>query len=284
VLPELIEAASVDHALRPEGREEADMVAMVCGRLGVPHEILTVEWKSKPTTAIQERAREERYRLLAGWAGSRSIAAIATAHHLDDQAETLVMRLARGAGVGGLAGMRRVATVPGSDVPLLRPLLSWRRSELEAICAEAGIEPACDPSNTDAQFERVRVRQSLAGADWLDPEALAASSAHLAQADAALRWAAEREWDGNVTAAGSEIVYRPDAAPPEIRRRVVARAIACLGTEGRGEDLRGRELDRVLSTLQEGGRLTLRGVLCTGGDSWRFIRAPKRTRPATNLH
>src|SRR3954453_16959972 len=104
--PGKIEAATVDHTLREASRGEAEMVARVCAKLNVPHAILTAEWEQKPTTAIQERARNERYRLLARWAEDQGLVAIATAHHADDQAETLVMRLARGAGVRGLAGMK----------------------------------------------------------------------------------------------------------------------------------------------------------------------------------
>ena len=278
-----VEAATVDHALRPESRAEAEMVAAVCERLSVPHAILTAEWDEKPETALQARARAMRYRLLGQWARERGLSALLTAHHLDDQAETLVMRLARGAGVRGLAGMRRVTRIPGARIALVRPLLGWRHEELEAVCADAGLTPADDPSNADEQFERVRVRQALAGSDLLDPQPLAASAAHLAEADAALRWATMREWQRGVSAVDGEIVYRPADAPREIRRRVVRRAILALATEGRESDVRGRELDLVLTTLARGRKATLRGVLCTGGSEWRFVRAPSRTvrRPPT---
>ena len=281
--PGSVEAATVDHALRAGSREEAEMVAQVRAALNVPHTILTAEWGDKPTTAIQERAREERYRLLGQWAKDRKLDAIATAHHLDDQAETLLMRLARGAGVRGLAGMRAAAVVPGSDVPLLRPLLGWRRIELERICASAGLEPTRDPSNADEQFERVRVRRALAQADWLDPQALAASAANLGDAEDALAWATEQEWSRAVTTGQADLTYRPADAPSEIRRRIVSRVIARLATEGEGADLRGRELDRLLSAMTSGGKSTLRGVLCSGGETWRFVAAPNRTRPVDNL-
>src|SRR4051794_28920400 len=101
--PGRIEAATVDHALRRESRDEAAMVHDLCETLGVPHRTLTVEWQEKPESALQERARKQRYALLSAWASERGLDAIATAHHLDDQAETLVMRLARGSGVRGLA-------------------------------------------------------------------------------------------------------------------------------------------------------------------------------------
>ena len=223
--PGKVEAATVDHGLRDRSRGEAEMVAEVCASLAVPHAILTAEWAEKPVTAIQERAREERYRLLARWARDRLLDAIATAHHLDDQAETLLMRLARGAGVRGLAAIRPAATVPGSGMRLIRPLLGWRRAELEQIFASGGPRPVRDPSNEDEQFERVRIRRALAQSDWLNPESLAASAANLRDADAALDWATNLEWARAVSETDAEILYRAADAPPEIHRRIVSRAL-----------------------------------------------------------
>ena len=276
VRPGLVEAATVDHALRPEAREEAEMVAGVCEQLGVPHSILTVEWDEKPETAIQERARVARYRLLSEWARTKSLPALVTAHHVDDQAETFLMRLARGAGVRGLGAMRPVVMTPGSDVGLVRPLLGWRRTELEQICADAGLSPATDPSNDDEQFERVRVRKALAGVDWLDAKSVATSADNLAQADLALQWATKQEWERAVTNGNGAIVYRPADAPREIRRRIARRAVLRLASEGNGADLRGPELDRLLAVLMNGRKATLRGVLCSGGQEWRFTKAPVR--------
>jgi len=273
--PGLIEAATVDHALRPESRAEAELVAGICEKLGVPHAILTVEWKEKPETAIQERARNARYGLLGRWAQEKGLRALLTAHHADDQAETLVMRMLRGAGVKGLAGMRRLARLPGGRLAVLRPLLGWRHAELEQVCADAGVKPADDPSNADEQFERVRIRQALEGADWFNSNAVALSAANLAEADAALRWATTQEWKRAVTNGGNQIVYRPTDAPREIRRRIARRAILGLATEGRG-DLRGPALDKVLTAMAKGQRATLRGVLCIGGKEWRFAKAPPR--------
>jgi tRNA(Ile)-lysidine synthase len=274
--PGLVKAATVDHALRPEAKIEAEMVARVCRGLGVPHETLTVNWTKAPETAIQEQARIERYRLLARWGQERGLRAIVTAHHLDDQAETFIMRLARGAGVRGLAGMRRAAPVPGSDLPLLRPLLGWRRMELEQICGDFGLTPISDPSNVDEQFERVRVRRALAGAGWLNSRAVATSAQNLAEADGALRWATAQAWDRSVTETGGEISLEPRGIPREIRRRIVLRAIGRLATEGRGAELRGRELVRVLTALGRGEKTTVRGVLCSGGGQWTFAKAPPR--------
>jgi tRNA(Ile)-lysidine synthase len=273
--PGSIEAATVDHALRDGSREEAEMVASVCRELEVPHTILTALWKEVPATAIQERARSERYRLLGFWAEERGIAALATAHHADDQAETFLMRLSRGSGVRGLAGMRPKSIVPDTEIRLVRPLLGWRHAELQQLCIDAGIAPAADPSNDDERFERVRVRRALADTGWLDPDAIVRSAANLADAEAGLDWAMRREWRQAVRESRGAISYRPDGVPREILRRIASRAIRRLATEGE-RDLRGPELDRLLAALDEGATVTLRGVLCRGGAEWRFSRAAER--------
>jgi len=270
-----IEAASVDHSFRPESRGEAEMVAGVCESLGVPHQILTVGWHDPPATAIQERARKERYRLLGFWAEERGIQALVTAHHADDQAETFLMRLSRGSGVRGLSGMRPRSIAPGTEIRLVRPLLGWRRTDLEGICAAADLTPAIDPSNADCRFERVRVRNALGTSELPDADAIARSAAHLRDADAALDWSARAEWSRIVHERHGTIAFRPGDLPGEILRRMVSRAVRKLGTEGEA-NLRGPELDRLLTTLVEDGTATLRGVLCSGGAEWRFARAPAR--------
>jgi tRNA(Ile)-lysidine synthase len=273
--PGQVEAATIDHGFRAEARDEADMVARVCASLDVPHAILTPGWSELPTTAIQERARKERYRLLGYWVEERGLRAVATAHHADDQAETLLMRLSRGAGVRGLAGMRPRSVTPGAHVRLIRPLLGWRRAELEQICADAGLTPATDPSNEDEKFERVRIRHTVAGASWLDAGAVARSARILADADAALDWAMKVEWDRSVQERREEIRYRRGDVPVEIVRRIVGRAVGKLASEG-DRELRGPELDRLIANLSRGETATIRGVLCAGGPEWRFTPAPPR--------
>lgn len=274
--PGLVEAATVDHALRDGSAKEAEEVAAVCAKLGVPHTILTVEWEKKPEQGIQEKARIERYRLLGKWAEEKGFGALITAHHADDQAETLVMRLARGAGVKGLAAMRVKSAVPGTKLKLLRPLLGWRHRDLVEICTAAGLAPAEDPSNDDPQFERVRVRKALADADWLDPVSVAKSAANLAEANSALHWATTQAWNRVVKKNGQQLAFRPTAIPREIQRRIARRAVLGLASEGKAAELRGPELDRLLAVLISGRKATLRGVLCVGGDVWRFGKAPPR--------
>jgi len=277
--PGQIEAATVDHGLREGSRAEAETVAGLCERLGVPHSILAIQWALPPSSAVQEQARAVRYGALATWIRERRLIALLTGHHLDDQAETLLMRLNRGSGVRGLAGIRRTSIVPGDpELALLRPLLGWRRSDLEEICAQSGLSPAIDPSNADDRHERVRIRGAIAKSGWLDVPALARSADNLASADEALSWAADREWADFVDIFDNEIVYRASRAPTEIIRRVVARAIAELGTEGIPDDLRGRELDRLIADLRSCNTTTLRGVCCMGGADWRFSRAAPRSK------
>lgn len=275
--PGAVEAATVDHGLRAEAAGEAAMVAKVCERLGIPHAILTARWKEVPESAIQERARNQRYRLLGYWGEERGLAALATGHHADDQAETLLMRLSRGSGVRGLAGMRPRSVAPGSHIRLVRPLLGWSRSELACICADAGVTAVADLSNGDERFERVRVRKALAHLHWLEAASMARSAANLADADEALDWATKAEWNKAVRDRFGSFAYRPGEAPVEIVRRIVSRIVRKLATEGE-PDLRGRELDHLLRVLRNGGNATIRGVRCSGGHEWRFAPAPLRRK------
>jgi tRNA(Ile)-lysidine synthase len=259
----------VDHGLRPEAAAEAALVADLCERLAIAHTVLPVVVGDGN---LQAGARTARYTALAEWMGERGLDALATAHHADDQAETLLMRLNRGSGVAGLAGVRARGKVAGTELPLLRPVLEWRRAELADVVAGAGLVAAADPSNIDQRFDRVRIRQALSGADWLDPTALAQSAGHLADADAALAWGARREWSEQVVQAGLGLTYRP-AAPRAIALRVLARIVA----ELTGEEPRGSAVARLFDTLTAGqpasiGTLVARPL--PGG--WSFTPAPRR--------
>jgi tRNA(Ile)-lysidine synthase len=245
------------------------MVARVCSDLGVPHAILRIKVGSGN---VQAEARAARYAALASWMGQQGMAALATAHHADDQAETLLMRLNRGSGVAGLAGVRARGLVPGTELALLRPLLGWRRADLAAIVAAAGIEAVQDPSNSDARFDRARLRRELAGADWLDIAAIAASAAHLADADAALDWAAAREWTECVTKAPMGLTYRPKA-PRAVALRVIARIV----TELDGEAPRGSAVARLFEALLARQPASIGNLVARAlPEGWSFTRAPQR--------
>lgn len=272
-LPGRVAAATVDHGLRTESAAEAAFVGAVCAEIGVPHHSLPVHVAEGN---VQSQARAARYSALGQWCADQGLSALATAHHADDQAETLLLRLNRASGVSGLAGVRARGRVPGSllplSLPLLRPLLAWRRAELEAVVAEARIEPVRDPSNADVRFDRVRLRQALATADWLNVEAIAASAGHLADADLALDWAAAREWADCVEAGGMGAVYRP-SAPRAIALRVMARVLRDLGVE----DLRGGAVAGLFDTLVAGKTASIGAlVVRPSRDGWHFMPAPRR--------
>lgn len=202
VLPGRIAVCSIDHGLRPEAAGEIALVERIASERRIPFTPITV---SLAPGNIQARAREARYDALAGWAAVEQLGAVATAHHADDQAETLLMRLNRGSGLAGLAGVRARSRIEGTEITLLRPLLGWRKAELAGVVAAAGITPAQDPANTNPAFDRARLRAALAEADWLDPVQVAASAAHLAEGWQAIGWYAELDWH--------EMVMRDNDAP-----------------------------------------------------------------------
>ena len=269
-VPGQFEVATVDHGLRAEAAQECALVGQHCQALGVRCTTIEVEVGEGN---LQERARTARYAALARWAEERGLAAIATAHHADDQAETLLRRLNRGSGVAGLAGIRERAVLAATDPPLLviRPLLGFRRSELAEVVAAAGIEASCDPSNANDRFDRVRIRKALAATDWLDPVAAARSASHLAEAEDALAQYAGLLWSRHVELAGGAATFQP-AVPRIMRLRIVERILAELGGEARGG-----EIARLVDGLESGRGGNLGGILATvDGDRWVFRREPPR--------
>jgi tRNA(Ile)-lysidine synthase len=269
--PGRVEAATVDHRLRPESADESKRVAEVCGRLGIPHTILPVTVSEG--ASVQALAREARYKALTAWASDRSLAAVLTAHHSDDQAETLLMRLARGAGLAGLAGVRPSRELaPG--LRLLRPLLGWRKATLVEIVRSAGLLAADDPSNRDRRHDRTRVRAFMEEQQWLNPERVAASAGHLAEAEVALTWSAGHLAEERLQANGQALLVDPSDLPQELRRRLLIEAMRRLGAA----TPRGPDVARALERLSEGGSCSLGGLLLRGGQQWRLEQAPSVIR------
>jgi tRNA(Ile)-lysidine synthase len=269
--PDRVEAATVDHGLRPESGAEAAMVSDLCRNRGIPHHTLLADWAVPPETNVQAEARTLRYRLLNAWAVERGLDAVATAHHADDQAETLLMRLLRGSGVGGLGGTRARRAL-SEEVKLVRPLLGWRKAELEALVAAAGLEAVDDPSNRDPKHDRSRIRQLLVGADWADPARLAASASALRDADEALDWALAPLIGSRIRQDGAGLIVEPFGLPRELKRRLLLAAFAELGAPSP----RGSELMRAMSSLEAGEIVTLSGLKLEGGPTWRLALAPPR--------
>ena len=271
--PGLIEAATVDHRLRPESREEAAMVAGVCAGLDVPHATLTVRWPRQPDSNLQAQAREARYAELAGWARDRRLAAVTTAHHADDQAETVLMRLARGAGLTGLVGARRRRLLtPGTA--LVRPLLGWRRSELAAIVRDAGLTPVDDPANRDPRHDRSRFRNVLEGAEWADVERMAGSAGWLAEAEEALEWITAGLATNRLVPDGTALRLDAQGLPRELQRRLLLAAFDRFDVARP----RGPHLARAHEALLAGRVATLAGLKLEPGPPWRISRAPPRRK------
>ena len=269
--PGQVEAATVDHGLRREAASEARFVASVCDRLGIAHHVLRTDVAKG--ASLQAQARTARYRVLGAWGIECDLGAIASGHHADDQAETLLMRLARGAGLSGLAATRRRRPLePG--VMLVRPVLNWRRAELAAIVAAAGLTPVDDPTNRDPAHDRTRFRGLLADADWADPERLASSASWLADADEAIEWALVGQIATRLTQDAAGIAIDPTGLPRELQRRLLLVAFDRLNAPRP----RGPDLDRALTALTGGKAATLSGLKLSGGEAWRLSKEGKRER------
>ena len=147
-------AVVVDHGLRQGSDDEADMVAETLTQFGLPTHVIRIT-SPKPAAGFAEWARQQRYEVLRQEALRRH-AVLLTAHHQDDQLETIEMRLSRGSGLRGLAGMATETRYLG--VRLIRPCLGFRKQELADIARQAGLSFIQDPTNHDERFERPRIR------------------------------------------------------------------------------------------------------------------------------
>ncbi len=236
-----IHAATVDHGLRPESADEAAAVTGLCAKLGVGHE--TLRWEGmKPASRVQAEARRARYALLANEARRLGGATLVTAHTLDDQAETMLMRLAHGSGPSGLSGMRARSEVNG--IALVRPLLGFSKARLVATAEARGLPFVRDPSNSDQRFERVRWREAMPvlAEQGLTAERLGRLAERLARLDDAAAEQARKALDRTaLPEMGGEGRLRLDfsalaAEPEEIVLRVLALALDGVvpGGEGHG--------------------------------------------------
>jgi tRNA(Ile)-lysidine synthase len=226
-------AVTVDHGLRKEAKREAAVVAKLARKLGVPHRIAT--WAgAKPKSGIQQAARKARYALLAAAAKKSGASHIVTAHTLDDQAETVLMRMMRGSGIGGLGGMARKSRL--GELTLARPFLDVPKSRLIATCKAAKVAYADDPSNIDPKFTRARLRPLMAvlAAEGLDARRLASLARRLRRADAAIEAVVARALAQWPAAEGATIISTAAFAslPAEVALRLLGHAVARHASEG----------------------------------------------------
>jgi len=266
ILPGRLVAATVDHQLRRESADEAQFVREICHNLGVPHIILTPD--KKISGNIQSSARAARYALLERAADAQDCQHIATAHHADDQLETLLMRLARGSGVDGLSGIR------ARNGRVVRPLLEFTKAELIDICSSTGIQPVNDPSNANIDFDRVAMRNWLANTPhpFTASRALRTVSA-LADASDALVWMTDTLAAQRVSHQNNVIICTADGLPSEFKRRLL---IHCLRTMDVNLAPRGDAIDHLLTELENARTAMIGNIKCVGGADWRFSKAPPR--------
>jgi tRNA(Ile)-lysidine synthase len=271
--PGRVTALTVDHGLRAGSAAEAAAVGAACAARGLPHHILT---RAGPpiTSNMQAQARAARYMLLGRWCADHGHGLLLTAHHADDQAETLVMRLQRGSGADGLSGIRQCRALrPG--VMLVRPLLAVRQAVLAGIAAAADWPVVDDPANRDPRHDRTAVRALLAATPALPVPALAAAAAHLAAEAEALAWATDLAWAGRVDDGGRVVDAR--GLPAALAHRLLARAIAHMA----GTAPRGAAVARLAARLGRGQPGTLAGIRVAPGPPWRLAIAPARQQKST---
>ena len=271
-----VTALTVDHGLRPESAKEAEQVARMAARLGVPH--VTLTWEGdKPASDIQAAARDARYRLMTEWCHAHGVRHLFLAHTLDDQAETFLLRLARGSGVDGLSAMAPVTEVYG--IRLMRPLLTTPKARLVATLRAAGLAWIEDPSNLNDQFARVRLRQMMPALSelGLTVDRLAATADRMATAKDAL--------DVMVAQVRSDCVENHEAGFASLRvalfqsapREIGLRVLADLAREIGGNTYRPRfeRLERLYESICDDG--------LGGGQTLAGCRFMPQSEPANTL-
>lgn len=271
-------ALTVDHGLRATSADEAAQVGAWLAERGIEHGVL--RWDgAKPTSGIQAAARAARHRLLAERCRADGILHLALAHHRDDQAETVLLRLARGSGVDGLAGMAPVRTE--GAVRILRPLLDVSHARLVATCQSYGQAWIEDPSNHNPAFARARLRaaRSTLAAEGLDAERLADTARRAARTRSALdiytasilAEAAELHPEGWI-----RLDPRPlQAAPDEVGLRAFVRCLLVVG--GAAYPPKAEAAERAFADLLAGsgaGRTMAGCQVIRRGDRWLIVREP----------
>lgn len=288
-----LSVATVDHGLRASSAHEARIVAGMAASFGLRH--ATLIWSGqKPDSGIPNAARNARYALLDKHAqalagGGR--AALVTAHHQDDQAETLLMRLARGGGVSALAAMARDRRLSlDTTVRLVRPILDFPKSRLMATLARRGLHWIDDPTNSDTTYERSRVRAALV-ASGLQPAPLAVTARRMRDAAEGLEFAATA-FEISIDLKVDRAIYARferapfDTGPAVLRQMVLSRLIGFFGGATPAPTL--AELEKLADRYRMGEpfAVTLGGAMISAGSRYvRVWREAGRIDPTpTSLH
>lgn len=248
-------ALTFDHGLRAESADEAQRVACWMYDRGVTHQVLGRRG-IRPSSDIQAAARNARYTALEGWCRQNKVATLLLGHHLEDQAETVIIRLARGSGIDGLSAMSKVAPpITGDSSPrLVRPFLEIPKSRLRATLNILGQKWIEDPSNQQREYLRIRVRDFLATTDieGLTPARLAKTAASMRRARTALQNMTDRVLAEAVDmhqAGYARVMLAPIIeAEDEIALRALSRMAMCYG--GRDYPPRLESIERLLDDLR----------------------------------
>ena len=254
-----VQAVTVDHGLRPEAASEARYVGEIAAGLGIEHSV--VHWRGwNGQGNLQDQARRARYALMADWAKSQDIGSVLVGHTADDQAETFLMRLARGAGVDGLSAMDQHFGMAGTQ--FVRPLLHARRQDLRLFLENLGVQWVDDPSNHDPRYERVKVRDQLpvlAGIG-IDTATLSQVADHMSEAHQAVVWAARQfalshmvQQHGDLHIDAAALAALPDA----VVRHLLGAALQWIASADYGA--RGKDLGRFMSAARTQQGATLHG-------------------------
>lgn len=265
-----VQAFSVDHGLRHGGGAEARWTKGQLAARAIACDVLTVDRADTMTGNVQASARLARYALMAASCEAHGIKVLCTAHSLDDQAETVLARLARGSGTKGLAGMKHSAPVPGCadrDIYLLRPVLDVRRKDLRAYLTTKTQRWAQDPSNANRQYDRIRHRDLLTG--WEEagftPERIAAVADNMRRSDDALEHYADAAFKAaTMSRADATLVLDREALthlPIDTQLRCLRQCLTAVSGVSRA--IRHSKLNDCLAALTEGSRqrLTLHGCI-----------------------
>jgi tRNA(Ile)-lysidine synthase len=270
-----VKAFLVDHRLRPESTEEATRAAAALTAIGISAKILTIA-KAPPSAGKPVWARTKRYELLEAAAAEIGVLHLLLGHHQDDQAETLLLNLARGSGSKGLAAMAPIRA--RQRVRLLRPLIGFDRTVIAATAQAAGLLVADDPSNRDPQYARTRVRAALGKGG--ESANLAATAGRLRSDDDAIEDATARlaAIASSISPLGLIRLNRVALinAPKSVAIRLLARAAHAAG--GRRAAPRYTRVETVLAATRNGeyGKRTLgRSTITITPDQvtlWRELR------------
>lgn len=274
-----VRAVTVDHGLRPEAAAEAEWVGRLCAGFGVPHDIL--QWQGWDGAGnLQDQARRARLALIADWAMGAGLGAVALGHTQDDQAETVLMRLARRSGVDGLSAMTGRRRAQG--MIWLRPLLSVSRDDLRAYLRDRGQAWIDDPSNDMLRFDRVKARRALAQMAPLGitPAVLAGVADQMRIARIALEHQTEAVARQIARIEGGDVVM--DRAgfqdqPDEIRRRLLIGALGWVGSADYGPRAASVQTLLVAIAAGRGGtlagcRVSLRARALRVAREWQAVR------------